>query len=350
MKMWLQRHPRSKRWFSLGAGLLLAIGFLAIWLRTVNLSDVIHHLATVNPLWLIAWACLDITAYGIRSQRWRLLVLDARRPAVSEALAICWCGRAAGILLPIRGGDLVRTVLAKRIDVPIANSMVATLLDKGFDLLPIAFGLALVPIVLGTSVLATMVERIHGPTALLVAASIVVLGLVVWFGRRVGLFQSRLLRPVTLKVYRVYDLFLPIGRLFLRSPSIGWGALGLTVLAATIDFASSIAMFYSVDSTISPLRLIIGGALFDVQFVLPAPPGQVGSYELAGQIIYAGILGIDASVVGAVMVIGHVLGNSLCAISGAVSISFLGGIQPEPAGAERAKEAAELVESTRTTA
>ncbi|HVB96290.1 MAG TPA: lysylphosphatidylglycerol synthase transmembrane domain-containing protein [Chloroflexota bacterium] len=342
MRNWLQQHPRGKRWLSLGVGFVLAVGFLAIWLRTVNLSDVIHHLETVNPLWLVAWACLDIIAYGVRSQRWRLLVLDARRPAASEALAICWCGRAAGILLPIRGGDLVRTVLAKRIDVPIANSMVATLLDKGFDLLPVAFGLILVPIVLGTSVVAMMVHRIHGPTVLLVAGGVVGVGLLVWLGRRAGLFQTRVLRPVTVKVYRVYQLFLPIGRLFLRSPEVGWGALGLTLLAAMFDFASSIAMFYSVDSSISPLRLIIGGALFDVQFILPAPPGQVGSYELAGQIIYAGMLGIDASVVGAVTVIGHVLGNSLCAINGAISISFLGGLQPD--------KVEELVETTRTPA
>ena len=63
--------------------------------------------------------------------------------------------------------------------------------------------------------------------------------------------------------------------------------------------------FKAVGVTISPQVALYGYTLFNLAFILPTPPGHLGSNELVGLLIFAGVFGISRSGVAAMFLFSH---------------------------------------------
>ena len=64
--------------------------------------------------------------------------------------------------------------------------------------------------------------------------------------------------------------------------------------------------------------------LYNLAFILPSPPGQIGSNELIGLLVFSGVFGLPRSEVGAMFVFSHPWTGLLMTCSGLACLSSMG--------------------------
>ena len=137
-----ERTTRSPRaWLSLAVRLTLGISALVFALQGVDLEALTQTLSALNPLWLAITLLAVLTSIGIKFWRWELLV----RPVCPQQSSLSilrslLLGQAANIVLPLRGGDLVRAAVLAPSGGRLAAVLAITVVEKALDL--IALGLA----------------------------------------------------------------------------------------------------------------------------------------------------------------------------------------------------------------
>ncbi len=100
--------------------------------------------------------------------------------------------------------------------------------------------------------------------------------------------------------------------------------------------------------------VLYGYTFFNLAFILPTPPGQVGSNELIGLLIFSGSFGVSRSAVGAMFLFSHPWTGLLMSFTGLACLSALGLTmrstlwlargQEEPAVQERQDRATQMLE------
>jgi uncharacterized membrane protein YbhN (UPF0104 family) len=94
-------------WLRLALGLAL----LGLSLREINWAQLAGHLSAVNPAWLAAGLLSVLASTALKILRWDVLLggcgLSAR-PSLLRLGGAYLLGQAANILLPFRGGEVVR--------------------------------------------------------------------------------------------------------------------------------------------------------------------------------------------------------------------------------------------------
>jgi hypothetical protein len=75
---------------------------------------------------------------------------------------------------------------------------------------------------------------------------------------------------------------------------------------------------------VAPAVVLYGYTFFNLAFILPTPPGQVGSNEFIGLLIFSGLFGVDRSGVGAMFLFSHPWTAMLMTVSGLICLSAMG--------------------------
>jgi hypothetical protein len=70
--------------------------------------------------------------------------------------------------------------------------------------------------------------------------------------------------------------------------------------------------------------VLYGYTFFNLSFILPSPPGQVGSNELIGLLIFSGSFGISRTSVGAMFLLSHPWTGFLMTCTGLACLSVTG--------------------------
>ena len=65
------------------------------------------------------------------------------------------------------------------------------------------------------------------------------------------------------------------------------------MVALGLDALFCLLAFRAVGVTVPVLVVLYGYTLFNLSFILPSPPGQVGSNELIGLLIFSGVFRIN---------------------------------------------------------
>jgi peptidoglycan/xylan/chitin deacetylase (PgdA/CDA1 family)/uncharacterized membrane protein YbhN (UPF0104 family) len=126
----LPARPAGRRAARL-AGLAVVVALAAWALARVDLRAVGATLAGAHPGLLALAVCANLVSLGTHAARWRAVVISPRgRPRYRHALVSILAGFAAGLVIPGRGGDLVRShLLARRSGLPTATVVAASALD-----------------------------------------------------------------------------------------------------------------------------------------------------------------------------------------------------------------------------
>lgn len=104
----------AKRWLQSTAGILLGLGFAYYLLRQVSLPEVGQHLSAFSLQSVLASTLLVILSVPLRAYQWhQLLGGDIRIPWTKVFRAVC-LGNAGNLVLPMRGGELVKVASLKR--------------------------------------------------------------------------------------------------------------------------------------------------------------------------------------------------------------------------------------------
>ena len=226
------------------AGLAVALLFLGAFVRLVNVSSVAQRLQHLRPGLAVLCGLVFLSAYVVRALRWRRL-LAPHRVGVLRVVALYQVAIFVNWLLPLRGGELLKCLLLRRLDaLPLSRSLPTVTMDKAMDLLP-ALGLLLI-----------------------VAAHTAV-------------------------------------------------AVGLDALFCWLAFGA-------VGAALAFPVVLYGYTFYNLAYLLPTPPGQIGSNELIGLLVFGGLCGINRAAVAAMFLFSHPWTALLMSGSGMLSLSAMG--------------------------
>jgi uncharacterized protein (TIRG00374 family) len=304
-------------------GAILVVAFL----RLVNVGAVYHRLAHLKLGFALLCGVAFLGAYVVRAARWRWL-LKPCEVSLGRVIAIYQVATFLNWLLPIRGGELAKSLLLRRTDgIAVSRSLATVGVDKIMDLLPAVVLLALIPFV--------HIRLSNALWLLLVSALVVVVstGLLLAFAawrrdRTMAVLERALavVLPARLRgavgpfIARFVDTLLAL----IRQPRVLLVAGAYTAVAVCLDALFCLLAFRAVGATVAIPIVLYGYSFYNLAFILPTPPGQIGSNELVGLLIFSGVFGLGRSEVGAMFLFSHPWTALLMTISGLLCLSFMG--------------------------
>jgi uncharacterized membrane protein YbhN (UPF0104 family) len=101
-------------------------------------------------------------------------------------------------------------------------------------------------------------------------------------------------------------------------------ACAYTVVAVSLDALFCWLAFRAVGVAVAVPVVLYGYTFYNLAFILPTPPGQVGSNELIGLLIFSGAFGVGRSGVGAMFLFSHPWTAILMTSSGLLCLSAMG--------------------------
>lgn len=311
----------------MGIGVIFAVVLLFTFSRLVNVAAVWTRLRHLDPWLAVFCGIVFLSAYVIRALRWRFFLHERGYPvSAPRAIMIYQVAQFVNWLLPVRGGELVKSLLLRQLDgTPISESLSTVAMDKSLDLLPSVVLIAILPFMpfqlgrpLWTVLLFALVSLVVG---------VLFLGLAAW--RRpvaLGILHSIFARlphaahRIEPFVVHFVDTLL---ELIVRPRLLAKAAL-LTVVAVAFDAWFCQLAFAAVGTPVSFPLVLFGYTLFNLAFILPTPPGQIGSNELLGLLIFSGVFGVNRTGVAAMFLFSHPWTAILMVASGLICLSAMG--------------------------
>ncbi len=299
---------------------------LAVALRGLDLGSIGARIGSADPRWLALAAAVYLTAYFVRSLRWRLILRPIARVTVRESFVMLMAGYFLNYLIPIRAGEVAKSFFLKRMKgVPIAASLPTVFVDKLLELFSILLVIVMVPV---------LSVRLSGSLASLIVAVLVI------FVMAVGLLLLAIRnRDVTVRLVcrlfswlprRAYDRISSWMGLFINGLSMSastvrglWGLLALTGCAVVLDAVYFRLMFLAFDIPVSFPIVLFGYTLISLSYILPTPPAQIGYNEMIMELIFAAGLGMSRPDVMAVMLLAHPMTGILITVVGLWSFSSM---------------------------
>lgn len=313
-------------------GLLVGVALLLLVAQFVNVPATIQvlrqNLATPRG---IALALLSgvafLTAFALRGMRWRLFLNPICKLSPLRVMQIFLVGTFLNFLLPIRGGEVAKALILKRTaNVPVSKSLPTIAMDKALDLMPALFIIALVPFLgMTLDIKIWLILILVG--GLLVSMALFV-GLAAW-KRDIAialLHRAIAILPKFLgsKIEGFATGFVDSLLMGASRPKIFLPALVLTAVAVFFEGMFAMLAFWTIGLQISFGVAIFGYTLYNMFYILPTPPGQVGSNEAVGLLVFTGLLGLPADKVTAMFIFSHPWAALMMTIIGMASLSALG--------------------------
>lgn len=309
-----------------GVGLVVGAVLTVTFLKLVNARAVYRQLEHLNVAVALACGATFMSAYVIRALRWRCLLLP-HEVSVRRAAAIYQVAIFLNWLLPVRGGELAMSVLLRRTsNIPMSESLAAVSLDKAMDFVPGIALLALMPLV-GLRITGALWVVLAGAIAACLTGAVFIT-VALWRREQAVALLSRpveaLIRgEARARVRPFIDGFTGTLLGLLRKPRILLIAGAYTCVAVTLDAAFCWLAFRAVGVSAPVLVVLYGYTLFNLSFILPSPPGQVGSNELIGLLIFSGVFRLSRTGVGAMFLFSHPFTGVLMAGTGLLCLSAM---------------------------
>jgi uncharacterized protein (TIRG00374 family) len=332
--------PQAKPWktflgkpaVKVTIGLLIGIGLLFLLTRVVDIPDTIQvlkkNLATPRGIMLALLSGVAfVLAFSIRGVRWKLFLNPIGKVSTLKAIQLFLVGVFLNFLLPIRGGEVAKSLMLKRIaSIPVSQSLPTVAMDKALDLMPALFIMAIVPL-LGVQ-MSTQLWLVLGLVGGLLIGLIFFIALAAW--KRTAAIQflqkvtGLLPKGVASKIEGFATGFVDSLLIGASRPRIFVPALLLTVVAVIFDGLFAMLAFWTVGYPIPFGTAIFGYSVYNMFYILPNPPGQVGSNEIVGLLVFSGLLHLPASSVTAMFIFSHPWAALLQCAIGMACLSALG--------------------------
>ena len=313
-------------------GILIGIGLLVAVAHYVDIPTTLriiqHNLTTPQGILFTLLASVTfVTAFCFRAVRWKFFLNPVRKIGAIKIIQLFLIGVFLNFVLPIRAGELAKSLVLKRISrIPLNQSLPTIAMDKAMDLLPALFLVTLIPF------LGVHLDKITWSILGLANASLVGLFLFVILAGWKRSFAIRLLQLITKilpsfikkKVEAFVIGFVDTLLLSAKQPKTLIMAVLLTGIAVFFDGLYNFFAFWAIGHPISITEALFGYMLFNLFYILPNPPGQVGSNEIVALLIFSGLLHIPPESVTAMVVLFHPWSGLLMCGMGMGCLSALG--------------------------
>ena len=293
---------------------------LALVVSRVDLGAVGGALGRANLLFvggLLGATCVDLVC---RTLRWQGLLASIRRVAFARVLLYVLIGYLANNLLPARLGELVRShYLGDRERFSRATALGTIVVERVLD----------TAVLVAIASIAIIVLQVRGIVANAVLLGVGVAGLLV-IALAFALIAHRL--PFAEGLAALVDRWPPIvglakrlggGLAIARRPrtvaaAIAWS--GLAWGATIVGFAAA-GQAIGVQLTWAEAALLAAGVALST--AIPAGPGYIGTFELAGVQI-AAVFGVPADLALAVTLLAHGSSILVTSLGGAAALIGVG--------------------------
>jgi uncharacterized protein (TIRG00374 family) len=310
----------------IGAGLL----FLASRFVNVLAGMSVLEQNLVKPRGIVLALLAGIAflgAFSVRGARWKLFLNAVTRLNTFTVIRIYLIGVFVNFLLSFSSGEIAKTLLLKRIaGTPVSRSLPTVAMDRSLDLLPALCIMVLVPFLgIQMDIKLWIVLGIVGGLFLSLAFLV---ALAVWKRTAAMLLVKKLTRllPTALgnKIEAFATGFIDSLLTGASRPKVFIPALGLTCLALCLDSLFAMFVFWMVGFPIPFGEALFGYTLYNMFFILPTPPGQLGSNETVGLLVFGGLLRLPPSNVIAMFLFSHPWAALLMCTSGVICLKTLG--------------------------
>ncbi len=313
-------------------GLVIGIGLLLFVSRFVNIPATIHvlqqNLTTPRSLLLVLLCGVTfLLAFSIRGLRWKLFLNPVAKVSVVKVVQLSLVGIFLNFLLPIRAGEIAKPLMLKRIArVPIGQSVSTVAMDKALDLVPALFIMAIVPF-LGLQ-MDIKLWLVLGLVSGVLSGLIFFVALAAW-KRHLAidlLHKLKVVFPQSIgsKIESFAIGFIDALLLGVSRPKTFIVAILLTAIAVTFDGLFAMLAFWVIGFPIPFATALFGYTVYNMFYILPNPPAQVGSNEAVGLLVFAGLLHLHADKVAAMFVFSHLWQALLMTVTGMTCLSALG--------------------------
>jgi uncharacterized protein (TIRG00374 family) len=313
-------------------GLLVGLGLLLLVAHFVNIPATMQvlrrNLTTTRG---IALALLSgvafLTAWSIRGVRWKLFLNPVGKVSTVKAIQLYQIGVFLNFLLPIRGGEVVKCFMLKRSsDIAVSKSLPTVGMDKALDLMPALFIMVLVPL-LGVHMDIKLWVVLAFVGGILVSLLLFVF-LAAWKRNAAIRLLQKLTRlfpqAIASKVEGFATDFVDSLLMGASQPRIFLPTILLTCIAVLFDSLFALLAFWTIGFPISFGTALFGYTVYNMFYILPTPPGQVGSNEAVGLLVFAGLLHLPAFQVTAMFFFSHPWAALLMCVTGLACLSALG--------------------------
>lgn len=300
------RRALRSRPFQIALSVVLAGGFLAFFLRGLDLREIARQLGAADGRWLGASVVLGIGTFLFRALRWTWLLRPVARVRFYPAFVATGFGFAMNNL-PGKVGEVLRPALLARSEkLPFSPLLASVVLERVFDGAAVLFFFLIAA--------ATGIPNTSGTGKLLVPAVLllVLVGVVVFSVFRRGeteRFLEKLWRRLPVK-------FQPRARTFSETFVDGFASLKDPKLLLLVT-AGSLAMWLIIQLQVySVIRAFHLDLPFSASFVVTAAavlglmfptPGGLGSYHLAVQLALTDVYGVPKDTAAGVAVLAHAI-------------------------------------------
>jgi uncharacterized protein (TIRG00374 family) len=313
-------------------GLLVGIGLLFLVSRFVNVLTVfsVLHKNLETPRGVILALLSGVAfllAWCVRGMRWKLFLNPVGKVSTLKAIQLYQVGVFLNFLLPIRGGEVAKCFMLKRsTGIPISKSLPTVAMDKALDLMPALFIMALVPLLgIPMDIKLWLVLAFVG--GILLSLVCFVLLAACKRDAAIGVLQrlsSLLPAALASKIEGFATGFVESLLMGASQPRIFLPALLLTCLAVICDGLFAMLAFWTIGFPIPFGTALFGYSVYNMFYILPTPPGQVGSNEAVGLLVFTGLLHLPAAQVTAMFVFSHPWAALLMCATGFASLGALG--------------------------
>lgn len=314
--------PRASRRVGL-IGLAVSLIAFAALFWAVDPAATFRALGAIDAVWLLPASGFVAAAWLAQARRWSATLPDAPRLGTWRLARLILIGLFGNLVLPLRGGDLVRVALASRaLGGQPGRALASVAVDRAMDVvallalavvagilapLPAGWSGALVTIAVGTLVAAV---------AALGVAARPDLG-----HRAITTFAPIQLREGLARIFgQLADGLREVARPARALRVVGWSAAqwllnGAAIWCCLVAFEPTIAFS-------AALLFMVATSLGTA---LPSAPSGVGVYHAAGVLALAP-LGIEAERAMAMALIAHAHSVVLQLGGGAVAVAVEGGV------------------------
>ncbi len=314
------------------AGLLIGIGLLFLTSRFVNVPTILallhNNLTTPRGILLALLSGVAfLFAWSIRGIRWRLFVNPIGKLSILKAIQLYQVGVFLNFLLPIRGGEVVKCFMLKRsTGIAVSKSLSTVAMDKALDLLPALVIMSIVPFLgIEIDLKLWLVLAFVGGLFLCLLGFVL---LAAWKRDAASRLLQRLTRPLPTvlagKIEGFATGFVDSLLMGARQPRIFLPAILLTCVAVIFDGLFAMLAFWTIGLSISFGTAFFGYTVYNMFYILPTPPGQVGSNEAVGLLVFGGLLHLQPNKVLAMFIFSHPWAALIMTTTGIACLSALG--------------------------
>jgi uncharacterized membrane protein YbhN (UPF0104 family) len=245
----------------------------------VDLEVIRVTIANADPIWLTITAITFVLGLILKTVRWKLLLPPVLRSSRWQDLfGALLMGQSASILLPFRGGDVVRAGVIAFDNAPQFPVVLAGILvEKSLDLWMLTLTtLIVVPLLPAPYAAKGWIPILMSAAGLMALSLGVLLG-----GRRSWKMMRRLLTRFPTKLFN-----LPVkwgdqivdGLDGLRSPKHLLGSMGLSVIIWGVMLTTNLAMFRTLSLQLPIQAGLLVLVLVHVGLIPALMPGNIGPF------------------------------------------------------------------------